>query len=92
MTTSNAVVYTDYKHRPKADNDRRRLLPSQVAPFVKLIAAIQRHTGSEAKTAELCNLGVDTLRRAKFENNLTSAQGHKILAAYRSIKHHIVAH
>lgn len=91
MTTSSTVIYTDYKHRPKADNDRHRLLPDQVAPFIKLIAAIQRYAGSEAKTAELCNLSADTLRRAKFENNLTSAQGRKILAAYRSVKHHIVA-
>ena len=68
---------------------KSQLLPAQVEPFKKLAARLVDYTDSENAAAKLIGISRGTLRQLLHGGKLTSATGHKILAAYRRVKHHL---
>lgn len=68
---------------------KSHLLPAQVAPFKKLATRLVNYADSENAAAKLIGISGTTLRQLLQEGKLTAGSGHKILAAYRRVKHHL---
>ena len=68
---------------------KSHLLPDQVAPFKKLATRLVNYADSENAAAKLIGISGTTLRQLLQEGKLTAGSGHKILAAYRRVKHHL---
>jgi len=75
-----------------ADNcngSKALLSQGQRQPFIKMASRVVLYTGSVPQAAELLGVCDNTLRDLLADKVLTSRTGHRILAQYKLIKHHL---
>jgi len=71
------------------NGDKALLSQAQRQPFIKIANRVIPYAGSVGKAAELLGVCDNTMRDLLADKVLTSRTGHRILAQYKLIKHHL---